>query len=83
VKKIYGKLKKKAEPQKRHTHATSAGIEDALAVAIDIIHEYERTQEYVVSRIKKLMQILQEVRKGPHAYDQEKPAGLRITIKRR
>jgi len=64
---------------RRHTHSTTAGIEDALAVLLDVKQEIE----ILNLRVDKAVAILREVRVGPYAYDGERPAGLRVTIKRR
>lgn len=58
---------------KRHTHATAAGLEDAIAVSIDLIREYKVTQEYTAQRIRQLQDILKTVRSGPLAYDEDRP----------
>lgn len=63
--------------QKRHTHATIAGLEDALAVSLDIIRENESSKKYTDARLSQLNGILQELRSGPNNYDQNKPAGRR------
>jgi len=58
---------------KRHTHRTIAGIEDAMAVTIDLLIK----QKADLARTQTLLEILQKVRESPHAYDPERPAGLR------
>jgi hypothetical protein len=60
-----------AQPR-RHTHATAAGIEDALAVAINLILEAQSEREYTEARLRQLQAILGQVREGPLAYDQER-----------
>ncbi len=60
----------------RHTHATANGLEDALAVAWDIILESERALAFIGSRTRRLVEILQSVRSGPYAY-KDHPAGPR------
>lgn len=72
-----------AKAQLRHSHRTAAALEDALAVAYDIILDQQRALTYAASRAEKLVDILQTARKGPHAYDPDRPAGLRVTLKRR
>jgi len=67
----------------RHTHSTAAGLEDALAVAWDIILEQRRALMYLESRARRVIEILQQVRGGPHAYNKEQPSGLRIVVKRK
>ena len=63
---------------KRYTLRTIAGLEDALAIAIDIIAENRIHQLYLESRIRQLHRALQELRAGPDNYDPDKPAGQRI-----
>ncbi len=58
---------------KRHTYPTNAGLEDALAVLLDI--QFRRDAE--TARLNQAMDILRQVRSGPHAYDQDRPAGKR------
>lgn len=75
------KVKTKGAKQIRHTHRTAAGLEDALAVAWDIIHELQAALIYADGRARRSIEILQDVRKGPHSYDPDKPAGERHRIK--
>jgi hypothetical protein len=80
------KASSKVEPleaQKRHTHRTAAGLEDALAVTLDLIREYENMENYAQARLRQLADILTEVRQGPHNYNPDRPAGERPVIKRR
>lgn len=72
-----------AKVQLRHTHRTAAALEDALAVAYDIILDQQRALQYAASRAEKLVDILQTARSGPHAYDPDRPAGLRVTLRKR
>jgi len=58
---------------KRHTYATSAGLEDALAVLIDI--QFRRDAES--ARLAQALEILRQVRGGPQNYSQDRPAGHR------
>lgn len=58
---------------KRHTHRTIGGLEDAKAVAIDLLF-YAQAQ-YI--RLQQLDEILDLVRKSPHSYDPDRPAGRR------
>jgi hypothetical protein len=67
----------KAAGPKRHTYSTTAGLEDALAIAIDVITEYDASRKYTEARISQLRDALAKVREGPHAYDPDKPAGKR------
>ena len=70
-------------PNKRHTHRTAAGLEDALAVTLDLIREYENMEKFTLARLHQLEEILGEVRQGPYEYDPDRPAGERPVIKRR
>ncbi len=58
---------------RRHTYATGAGLEDAIAVTIDLLIKQKADQ----ARTESLLEILRQVRQGPHAYDQDRPAGKR------
>ena len=80
----YAKLKgRKAEKQVRHTHRTAAALEDALAVAWDIIHEQARALAYAESRARRVIDILQITRSGPQAYNPEQQSGKKIIIRSR
>jgi hypothetical protein len=57
-----------ATKQKRHTHSTCAGLEDAMAIALDIIRENEIATQYTASRAKRLTDVLRVLRSSPHAY---------------
>ena len=69
MKKRYPKCKQWQRVQKtsqpiRHTHATSAGIEDAIASLLYASQDLE-----VLSlRIEQTLRILRLVREGPHSY---------------
>jgi hypothetical protein len=78
---LYSKRKplRSSGSPRRHTHRTAAGIEDALAVLLDTQQELEILR----LRLDRALTILRDVRAGPHAYDPEKPAGLRLRIKTR
>ena len=67
----------------RHTYSTASGLEDAIAVAWGIILEQQRSLAYAESRARRVVEILQAVRAGPHAYDPEQDSGKKIKIKRR
>lgn len=71
------------QEQKAHTHSTLAGLEDGIAIAVDILNELYTSQTYVRGRAKNLVDVLSLVRRGPHAYDPDRPAGQRFRIKRR
>ena len=63
---------------KRHTYATINGLEDAMAIAIDVVRETEASLLYLEGRAKDLLSTLQEIRQGPHSY-----ADKETSIKRR
>ena len=91
--------KKATEKQKRHTHQTAAGVEDALAVLNEIVLDLDTLRLRaaqaglsgdVILKLEALTRmtdyardILKKVRSGPYAYDPERPSGLHLTIKRR
>lgn len=75
-------MDKKDKKQIRHTHNTAAGLEDAIAVLLDVIHVIRETLQYAEARIRKALEILKITRRGPHSYDAEKPAGPRRIRKR-
>lgn len=79
MKKRFHKIKQQPPRQKRHTHRTAAGLEDAVAVLMDIARDLEALS----IRISQALAILKSVRSGPHAYDPERPAGLRITLRKK
>lgn len=69
----------KRAAQIRHAHRTAAGLEDALAVLLDVQIEVD----ILTNRVNRALTILREVRAGPHSYNPEQPAGLRITVRSR
>ena len=69
--------------QARHTHSTAAALEDALAVANELIGTLEDALEYARQRATRITEILKQARQGPHAYDPEQPSGRRYVIKQR
>jgi len=63
--------------KRRHTYPTADGLEDSLAVTIDVLLDEQAHSEYRAARIEQLRRILGEVREGPLAYDSERPADRR------
>lgn len=63
--------------RRRHTYPTTNGLEDALAVAIDVLLDEQAHSEYRAARVEQFRRILGEVREGPLAYDSERPADRR------
>ena len=54
--------------QKRNTHNTNNGLEDALAVLWEIIDESTRVMLFIASKAKRIAVILKILRSGPHSY---------------
>lgn len=67
----------------RHTNPTAAGLEDALAISVDVLLEVEQELQYLEARIAQLQEVLQILRSGPYAYDQDRPAGPKIRVHKR
>lgn len=64
----------------RLPHRTAAGVEDALAVNLDLVrqaNEMELELAAIRARAAQQAEILRLVREGPAAYDPERPAGRR------
>ena len=54
--------------QKRNTHNTNNGLEDALAVLWEIIDESTRVMLFIASKAKRIAVIMKILRSGPHSY---------------
>lgn len=63
-----------------HTYATANGLEDAIAVDLDLALQAARTLEYIQVRSEHLRKILGAIRSSPHAYDADRPAGRRPEV---
>lgn len=66
--------------QKRLPYNTAAGVEDALAVGIDLARHYSEIKlelDAIQARMERQAEILRAVRGGPDGYDPDKAAGLR------
>jgi alpha-N-acetylglucosamine transferase len=61
----------------RHTHSTTACLEDSLAVATDIILREVAQREETLARLQQLVKILQAGRTDPYSYDRGASAGPR------
>lgn len=59
--------------KRRHTYPTADGLEDALAVTIDLLLRQDAADKYRRARVAQLNEILGEVRKGPLSYDSDRP----------
>lgn len=55
----------------RNPYLTNAGIEDAIAVALDV----EQTAHYLDTRNRVLQSILRKIRTDPSGYDEDRPNG--------
>ncbi len=65
-------LKEQLE-KRRHTYPTANGLEDALAVTIDLLLREDAAKKYRRARFDQLNDILGKVREGPLAYDTDRP----------
>lgn len=63
--------------RKRHTGATMAGLEDAMATLINI----QFNREIDNHRLDIALNTLQMLRQGPYAYDQNRKSGEREEYK--
>ncbi len=61
----------------RHSDETLDGLDDATAILIDIKLREDALEAYKKSRLDSLRLVLGDIRKGPHAYDSDRPAGMR------
>ncbi len=59
--------------KKRLPYATAAGVEDAIAVSLDVVRQFQEGK----LRAEQMLEILRLVRGGPEGYDPERPAGKR------
>lgn len=75
-KKRYVRMKPlKRSRQKRHTHSVASGLEDAIAVSLDLARETEDSLLILRQRINDLWEILKQLRAGPNNYNADRPAG--------
>ena len=63
-----GELKEQLA-KRRHTYSTADGLEDALAVTVDLILRGNLERKYWRAQVDQLNEILGMVRAGPLAYD--------------
>lgn len=59
--------------KRRHTYPTADGLEDALAVTIDLLLREEAASKYRQARYDQAIEILGKVREGPLSYDSDRP----------
>lgn len=82
---IAGQAAKIAELEKQkggkaHTYATAAGLEDATAVLLELLQRKQAEDAYTAARLAQAYEVIGQVRKGPHAYDPDRPAGPRPKV---
>ncbi len=77
----------KNSSNKRHTHKTTAGLEDALAIALEVMRETQAMMDYLSERMDDLNGVILDLRKGPDNYDPDRQSGnnpnKRPSLKRR
>ena len=61
----------------RHTHRMAIGLEDAIAIALDILFESDKPKHkdpltYINQRANRLIKLLQILRIGPNSYDPDR-----------
>ncbi len=57
----------------KNPHLTNAGIEDAIAVLLDVL----QNREVEDLRLKRASEILRQIRSNPGAYNEDRPNGKR------
>ena len=62
-----------AARKSRNPYLTNVGLEDAIALALDL----EKTVEYAGLRNRYLKDILRKIRTDPNGYDEDRPNGKR------
>ncbi len=60
--------------KRRHTYPTANGLEDALALTVDLILRGDLERKYWRAQVDQLNEILGMVRAGPLAYDVDRPS---------
>ncbi len=73
LKTVNGELREQLT-KRRHTYPTADGLEDAMAVAIDLLLREEAANKYRSARFNQLNEILGKVREGPLSYDSDRQA---------
>lgn len=63
----------KTARKSRNPYLTNVGLEDAIALALDL----EKTVEYASLRNRYLKDILRKIRTDPGSYDEDRPNGKR------
>ena len=70
------RLTKEQEKQlakRRHTYPTADGLEDAMAVAIELLLRQDAENKYREARYGQLREIIGKLREGPQEYDRDRP----------
>lgn len=71
---LAGKVDKLSESQRtRNPYRTNDGLEDAIAVALDVLQQSRAEREYEDYRINQLRAILGQIRTDPDGYDSDQP----------
>jgi hypothetical protein len=72
---------KQLKDRRRHPNPTADGLEDALAICLDVLQEYDASRQYTQARMRQVGDVLKIVRNDPHGYreepNQKKPYGKR------
>ncbi len=67
--------------KRRHTYPTVEGLEDGMAVAIELLLRYEAEAAYTNKRMDQLRDILGRVRAGPLEYEARPNGRVRKTYR--
>ena len=70
--------KKITIPNKRHTHSTNAGLEDANAILSRLLLETIYFLRYLIGHLRRVRKIIKTVRQNPNAYDPDQASGSKI-----
>lgn len=54
-------------------YPAQAGLEDAISIVIDVLHQHQAERAYEDAREKQLYDILRQVRSDPQGYDINQP----------
>jgi flagellar basal body-associated protein FliL len=58
--------------RRRLPNAASIAVDDALAIALDVMQEDEALHQYRSARVHQLMDVMQRMRANPHHYEELK-----------
>ena len=59
---------KELENRHLHPHATRDGLEDTIAILLDVIQESKNSRDYADGRIRQASDVLRTIRSDPHGY---------------